>query len=321
MAHRACREAINRRVTGSPHEWPFDWFKRCHSATSRSHGLSWGSGLGGFERWAIRLRIVSTVDAFDLSPVSIEEARLSAAAEGISGIHYQVGDFNHPVLDAAAYDIVFFHASLHHVENLEGLFSALSRALRPGGAIYIDDYIGRSRHAWRAAHLREAQAFLDRVPPRAKRRTTLDFPVGRDDPSEAVRSGELEGFLREYFDMIEWRPYGGQIAGLALPWIDPAWAASSDGQRLVQEMLDCEEAQLTANAGASDFVVAYGKLKPRQLTWRAAKKRRPPIETRVSLASARLFFRGYWLVVRLSRRLRSELATLGRVRRPRIITR
>jgi SAM-dependent methyltransferase len=139
MAHPVCRAAINRRVTGSAEEWPLDWFKRRYGAQPRSRGLSWGSGLGGFERWAIRLGIVSAIDAFDLSPVSIREAEQAAAAEGIRSITYKLGDFNRPFLEEATYDIVFFHASLHHVANLEGLFSAISRALRPGGAIYVDD--------------------------------------------------------------------------------------------------------------------------------------------------------------------------------------
>lgn len=305
MAHPICRAAINRRVTGSAQEWPLDWFKRSSGAQPRLTGLSWGSGLGGFERWAIRLGIVSAVDAFDLSPASVREAEQTAEAEGIHGVTYRLGDFNRPILEEAKYDIVFFHASLHHVANLEGLFSALSRALRRGGAIYVDDYVGRSRHEWRAAHLREAQAFLDRVPREALRRARVDFPVGRDDPSEAVRSDEIEEFLREYFDLVEWRPYGGQLAGLVLPCIDPGWAGSADGHRFVQEALDREERQLASNPESTDFVVAHGKLKPGHLTRRAARRRRPPLERRASLAGARLFFSFYWLTLRAARRVGS----------------
>jgi hypothetical protein len=35
MAHPLCRQAINRRVSGDPHEWPLDWFKRVHVRPSR----------------------------------------------------------------------------------------------------------------------------------------------------------------------------------------------------------------------------------------------------------------------------------------------
>ena len=34
MAHPLCRQAINRRVSGSPHEWPLDWFKRVYAAAA-----------------------------------------------------------------------------------------------------------------------------------------------------------------------------------------------------------------------------------------------------------------------------------------------
>jgi SAM-dependent methyltransferase len=263
MAHPACRRAINRRVSGSEHEWPLDWFRRITKPAVFERGLSWGCGLGAFERSAIRSGLVGEIDGFDLSPASLEEAREAAEKEGISGIRYRLGDFNDPHLEPRRYDIVFFHASLHHVSALERLFQRLAVALKPGGWIYIDEYVGPSRTSWSAEHLRLAQAALDMIPPGAKLRARLEPPIEVNDPSEAVRSDEISKFVGEFFDVTEWRPYGGQITDLVMPCVTLEWAASEEGFRLIQAMLDIEDWQLGALPSANHHAVAYGRLKKR----------------------------------------------------------
>jgi len=306
MAHPLCRAAINRRVTGSADEWPLNWFQRLYGQKPFSRGVSWGCGLGAFERWAIKLGLVREIDAFDISPVSLEDARRVAEEDGLSGIHYKLGSFDRPELSDRAYDVVFFHASLHHVSNLEGLFETLSRALVPGGAIYLDDYVGRSRHLWRKRHLRLAQDVLDTLPAEAKLHQRLDFPVERDDPSEAVRSGEIVSFLREYFDLVEFKPYGGQIVALVLPFVAPDWMSSEQGQKQLQNMLEIEERQIRQNPSSSGYLVAYGTLKPGRAYGR---KRDAGVRRRLKnlgRAGARLAFLVYWLFFKISRRLRAR---------------
>jgi len=261
MAHPLCRKAINRRVSGSEHEWPLDWFRRITGPRSLGRGVSWGCGLGAFERAAIRTGIVREIDAFDLSPASLEDARKEAAREGITGINYRRGNFDDPRLESRRYDIVFFHASLHHVAALERLFRRLTLALKSGGAIYVDEYIGPSRSHWTQADLKLGQAVLDMLPPEAKLRSQLEIPIEIDDPSEAIRSDEIPKFIREFFDVIEWRPYGGQVTDLVMPCISSEWAASEAGSRFVQSMLDIEDWELSRGSSSSHHLVVYGTLK------------------------------------------------------------
>src|SRR5262245_34939232 len=121
MAHPLCRQAINRRVSGNPHEWPLDWFRRVHAATPFSRGVSWGCGLGAFERAAIKAGIVRETDAFDISPRSLDDARRQAESEGLSGIHYREGNFDDPLLPPGRCDIAFLQESLDHDRQLEDL--------------------------------------------------------------------------------------------------------------------------------------------------------------------------------------------------------
>ncbi len=261
MAHPVCREAINRRVTGSPNEWPLDWFKRVHVPQPFSRGVSWGCGLGSFERSAVQIGLVSEIDAFDISPASVEDARREAEAAGIAGIHYRVGDFNDPRLNGGRYDIVFFHASLHHVARLDRLFERLSKAFAPAGAVYVDEYVGPSFDAWDPVRLRAAQELLDSCPWSAKRWSFLDAPVNKYDPSEAVRSGEIREFLRDYFEIVEWKPFGGQLAGIVFPYLVPGWTETEEGTDFVRRVMAMEDRQLQADVESTHHLVAYGRLR------------------------------------------------------------
>ncbi|MGH9441943.1 MAG: class I SAM-dependent methyltransferase [Thermoanaerobaculia bacterium] len=264
MAHPLCREAINRRIGGNPLEWTLDRFRRLHSSVPYERGISWGCGLGAFERWVVRLGIAREVDAFDLSPASVADAAEEARKEGIPGAHFRVGDFNDPKIERGRYDVVFFHQSLHHVSALERLFRRLAISLQPGAAIYVDEFVGPSRFHWKPGMLDLAQSVLDRLPPEIKLARTLEAPIAADDPSEAIRSDEIAGFVREFFDIEEWRPYGGQIVDLVFPAISREWAHSPEGCRATIEMLKIEDEELAAKPEASHHLYAFGHLKPKR---------------------------------------------------------
>ena len=272
MAHPTCRAAINRRVSGSRDEWPLDWFRRVHAERPFGRGVSFGCGLGAFERAAIRAGVAREIDAFDISPRSLEEARDEARREGLAGINYRLGDFDDPDLTRGRYDIAFFHASLHHVSRLERLFHRLARALKPGGALYFDEYVGPSRDRWTARDLWVAQALLDLLPPEAQTCQELVPPIEPHDTSEAVRSGEIPTFFHRNFDTITWRPYGGQIVDLLFPCLKSEWLSTPAGHAAVQVLLGAEDRELSVDPARTHHVVAYGRLKRR--SWLFGRIRR-----------------------------------------------
>ena len=272
MAHPACRQAINLRISGSIHEWPLDWLRRVHVRRPFAYGVSWGCGLGAFERAAIRTGLVRQIDAFDVSEASLEDARREAAREGIEGIHYRRGNFDDPELPRGRYDVVFFHASLHHVGALERLFRRMALCLKRRAAVYVDEYIGPSRGEWSKERLLRAQRVLDRAPAAARIRSEIDLPIEMNDPSEAIRSSEIPRFLSEFFDLVAWKPYGGQIVDLVMPCLDPAWAAAPEGASFVREMLREEDDELSISPESTHYVVSFGRLK------RSARLVRPLLE-------------------------------------------
>jgi len=174
-----------------------------------------GCGAGALERQLIERGLCKQVDAFDASVASLHIAVESA--RHIPGIRYFAADFNHVWFPPNTYDAVFFHQSAHHVERLERLFSRLLRALKPGGIVYLDEYVGPSRFDWNDSVIAPQQAFFSALPKELRRNERIPFPIQADDPTEAIRSSAIEAALRIGFDILARRPYGGTLLSILLP--------------------------------------------------------------------------------------------------------
>jgi ubiquinone/menaquinone biosynthesis C-methylase UbiE len=97
-------------------------------------GLEIGSGTGYFSLNLVQLGIVERLTATDISPGMLQ--RLSATAEGLGlGVETVVTEAEELPFEAESFDLVFGHAVLHHIPNLERAFAEFHRVLRPGGVI------------------------------------------------------------------------------------------------------------------------------------------------------------------------------------------
>jgi SAM-dependent methyltransferase len=128
----------------------------------------------------------------------------------MKGIRYKRRDFNHVNLPASAYDIVFFHGSLHHAANPDRLLDEVLKTLKPGGFLYVDEYVGPSRDEWRDEYLRHVRSEYDLLDDNFKLRP-LAPPVEPGDPSEMIRSSRILPAIRERFEILHYRPYWGNL--------------------------------------------------------------------------------------------------------------
>lgn len=250
MALPGVRGYLNTMIGGTVHDWPFNWLVKYLNGRRLPRALSIGCGTGALERDLIRRGICDRVDAFDGSTVSLAKAKSDAVAEGYGdAIHYFAADFNEPVLPRGTYDAVFFHHSLHHVAKLEKLLRAVLLALKPDGLLYLDEYIGPSRTWWTDERFRHARAVFEKlVPPDLRFVPQLPLPIVYEDPSEAVRSGEILGQVSVGFDIRELRGYGGNLLSLICPAV--MWDRAPD------DLLDRLIAEETAllQSGATPFL-------------------------------------------------------------------
>ena len=261
MAEPASRRAINTRVTGSPTVWPIEWLAA--KFPSLGSAVSLGCGDGALERDLASKRLCTRILGLDLSEAALKRASVLASGEpSLAMISYARADLNDLLLPVGEFDAAFFHHSLHHVERLEECLACVSAALKPGGLLYLDEYVGPSRSEWNHALMERAQHLFDRLPPHVKRRGQLQLPVDWKDPTEAVRSAEILEATSEYFTFEELRPYGGNLMAVIHPHLRFDKVSDPERDLLLQQILSEEEVLL--GEGVSSFCVV-GLARPRAI--------------------------------------------------------
>lgn len=87
-----------------------------------------------------------SLECLDINPNMLERGRQLARERGLENhLSYVQADFN-DWRPQGRYDAVLANQCLHHVQNLEGLFSAVESALAPRGLFITSDMIGRNGH-------------------------------------------------------------------------------------------------------------------------------------------------------------------------------
>jgi ubiquinone/menaquinone biosynthesis C-methylase UbiE len=96
--------------------------------------LEIGSGTGYFSLNLLQLGVIERLTATDISPGMLE--RLSATATGL-GLEAETvaTEAEELPFENESFDLVFGHAVLHHIPDLDRAFVEFRRVLRPGGAI------------------------------------------------------------------------------------------------------------------------------------------------------------------------------------------
>jgi 2-polyprenyl-3-methyl-5-hydroxy-6-metoxy-1,4-benzoquinol methylase len=215
-------ENVNRRATGDPE---IDWIS--HSAGMLASfqkpisALSIGCGFGGIERLLRRRDYCQLIHGIDVAEAAIEAARKTAEVEGLQGLTYEVADLNTATFPAETHDVVYAHAALHHVFQLEHLLNQIKQTLKPGGLLVAHEYIGPSQMQFPQNHLYLADVFLKTIPVRYRRmrdgrikqqaaRLSLDS-MNRSDPSEGIRATEIVPLVASRFEVRHFRYIGGTL--------------------------------------------------------------------------------------------------------------
>lgn len=188
--------------------------------------LSLGCGTGHRELDLARSGVFDRIDAVDRSRSRIEYARRRAREAGLGdAIAYAVGDAESFESPEGAYDLVLCEQFLHHVARLEAMLARVRGLMKPGGLFLFNEFIGPSRFQWTGRQLDAVNDLLGELPERYRVRWksgTVKRAVHRPgrlamalhDPTEAVRSAEIVPLVREMFEIVEIRGYGGSVLQL-----------------------------------------------------------------------------------------------------------
>jgi SAM-dependent methyltransferase len=247
MSHPLVRARINQRVSGDPGLWPLLWFRNVMGNRSPfDHALSIGCGVGNLERSLVEHGIVSTVTGVDVSATAISEAQRRAAEAGFADrIRYEVADSRSFLVEQRDVDAVFFHASLHHFSDLSAFLRDVWSALRPGGILYIDEYVGPARTEWSLKRMAVLNAVYRLLPRDIRRVRVIHRPVNRDDPTEAVESSGIHAAVQQSFQVLHRRDYGGNLLAVLYPALrrptssqDPLATAFHEAVELLLDLED-----------------------------------------------------------------------------------
>lgn len=183
-------------------------------------------GTGAIERHMHKAGVVKNCFGYDLSSDAIAQASRLAIENNLTGLKYIQRDLDLEGFDQNEFDFVIAYQAIHHIDKLERVMDNIHASLRAGGIFYLDEYVGPNRFQWSDVQLEEMTKWIKSLP--EKYTMTMDGArkeyVGRAtiqemidfDPSEAVRSEDIEHVLKERFEIIEIKNLGGTLSMMAL---------------------------------------------------------------------------------------------------------
>lgn len=227
--------------------------------------LSLGSGYCGHELTLARsftrdYRIHCT----DINEELFAQARAVARDEKLN-VDFSAADINFLNLEPRRYDLIFAHAVVHHVINLEHLFAQLAEGLAPDGILHLVDVVGKNRKLIWDENEQFANALLAQLPAHVTRGVRLAVPEG-DDGMEGIRQQEILAELRKTFTPLFELRHGAFMRFVCThPELGPALGSSGpEAQHCLEFLLDCD-----------DSAVRNGLLRPLEIwgVYRVASQR------------------------------------------------
>lgn len=266
----------NYLMTGRRDTYWVDWLRdHWFPGGVAGDALSLGCGAGHLDRiFKQRGFEFRSFTGIDISKPAVNRARALAGDIALAPvIQYAAADLNVANLSPDSYDFIYFFQALHHIEALERVLEQCDRALRRGGLLLVNEFVGPSRFQWTSRQIALANQSLALLPAELRgdllrggikteiERPTIRYMIGHD-PSEAVRSAEIEGLLKARFDVIgEWN-WGGTLNHLVFQGIAANFDSANAGHcALIEALIDRENRMIAAGALPSDFKVFLARAK------------------------------------------------------------
>src|SRR3954471_22152699 len=101
-----------------------------------ARSLEIGAGTGYFSLNLLRAGVVREATCTDISPGMLRTLEDNARELGLE-VQTAACDAAELPFEDASFDLVFGHAVLHHLPDLEGSFDEFARVLRPGGTLFF----------------------------------------------------------------------------------------------------------------------------------------------------------------------------------------
>lgn len=256
---------VYRLMTGAPYHW-LNWLMKGYFAGSErfERALSICCGDGAHELELLKSGKVNHLTGFDISEGALQQARerIRTAGFGDDRFTLEVRDANRLTLDTR-YDFILSVGAIHHVENLEGLMEEIARCLDRDGFFVLVEFVGPDRFQWTDDQVEIINGLLGTLDPKYLfngRVTKFNRPsveeMIRVDPSEAVRSSEILGLVRQHFSVTYDRAFNGTLLHMLYPLLNPDLGGGGhpDFDSIVRLLLYFEDVLTQRGVLSPDFV-------------------------------------------------------------------
>jgi SAM-dependent methyltransferase len=161
-------EAVTGRMQPYSLTWLEDFLCDTYLPPGVERMISLCCGFGEVERYLAKRGLFRECIAYDIAPGAVAGARRLAAEAGIATIRYEQCDLNRAEFAAESAEIVWANGALHHIERLEHLVGQIHRALRPGGTLVADEYVGPNLNRPTPRQHELINAMIHLLPPRLR---------------------------------------------------------------------------------------------------------------------------------------------------------
>jgi len=202
--------------------WTVDTYLRDRLPVARA--LSLACGHGHVERLLAERGVFEQCLGLDLAPGAIEEARRLAAEGGYENLEYQLADLNRLHLEPGSFDLILAVGALHHMSDLDHVLEEVFRALKPGGLLVANEYVGLDRWQVSPRQYELINAAIHLIPPDLRERREENhwpawlWPLTKLEPRLARRRVNPLAPLHALRRLLVRRPAFGRLYDPPPPW-------------------------------------------------------------------------------------------------------
>jgi 2-polyprenyl-3-methyl-5-hydroxy-6-metoxy-1,4-benzoquinol methylase len=232
--------------------------------------LSVGCGNGSQEFLWLKHSANCNIDAIDITPKNIDFANNQAAQLGINNINFIVSSWEQ-YDSQKKYDIILFHSSMHHLANIEAVFTKIKTLLSTNGLLVLHEYVGAQKHQFTQQQISMVNQLLSQTPKHLKKMFNTPFykykvqSPGRlrmylNDPSEAIESQNIRPALKKYTQALFEQELGANLFVLYLKEIAHHFINITDENEALLNKVFMAEEEFIKNK-QSDFIFGIYKFK------------------------------------------------------------
>jgi SAM-dependent methyltransferase len=263
------RELVLKRITGSP---DLSWFTKKILARKTPFGrvLTFGDGHGMAAEAFQRKKDTSEVISINLS--AGEGKRFQETMESVAMdkpyrfVQANANTYEYEQL--GMFDTIIDVGAFHHFEKFETLFPRINQVLKKDGLLYIDEFVGPSKYFFKNEIVEIINECLQTLPKSliadrrlVKQADFIDLWKRCPDPSECVRSGDLDKALRDNFQLLECDDVGGTLLQpfFLTSYLSPCrlvianWHHTPEGKESAAKLVQLEEELLKNGKISADY--------------------------------------------------------------------